>query len=432
MGNRQGVTRCAPLALIWGCFSAVFTNVLYFTKYTFDTYFKDTADYLLVVGIIFASFIASSIASRFMRGKGIVLASFIASALLSFTWFLLSWNLPSFPSSTGCNSWICQETGQIMLASLLVGILPPFLMELTKRFIGPRERVGFPPIALLAAGSGLIIEGVSATMLDYTAPFFITALLLLVMAASILVLFLFNAFKRDAWMHQRGRINRGADATVKAKGKGKGKGKGKAPVNSDLMMLVRDLLVVLLVVVLGYSTIDATGYALELLVETGAGILTFGAVLMISMKISKRQDILHHLEGNLIAILVATIWMTRVLVGKGLDLELDVGLPTLIVGFSSGYFWTRLFNIPAGIPHEKAFTTFRFKRANIHGFNKFGMFFYLLIFIILGIVQISPNSGESELIFNIACVISVISMISWTISFGTRKLSGKKNLKMVA
>ena len=126
------------LSMTWAFYTICTTVFLYFERAIFSQHFKDEMDYILIGGIAIGCYIAISMGGKLLKTKHLLLVLFSMILVNATLWLLISYNVPSNPWKMGCDSWICEQYGQIALVTLTICI-SCLLLELSTRVKEARD-----------------------------------------------------------------------------------------------------------------------------------------------------------------------------------------------------------------------------------------------------------------------------------------------------
>ncbi|MBD3188324.1 hypothetical protein GF325_15925, partial [Candidatus Bathyarchaeota archaeon] len=314
-------SRSSMVALAWGSLLSEFTILLFHEKVVFDSYFTQAWHYVVLGACAFSAFLLVTVISKFIDGKFLAVSCFLISMVVAMAWFTIGWNLPTVPTTIGCNLLICGIPGQLLVILLMISVHPPFLIEFTRRIRNGKESkdLKITPMAVMIAGGMISFSGFAA----YT-TYVATPILLAPIAGmgAIAVVFMATCGKIDLTIDTRD-----------AKG-----------VKVDLILSIRDLLTSIVISAISFSMLASSSFSFKLLGEIGISMVIFGIVLHVVTKLRPPGDALHLLEGNLIALLLASTWMLARFLDEGMAITRASGLPEFIIGFSLAYILARMVN----------------------------------------------------------------------------------------
>lgn len=388
--------------LIWTFFIFTATITILFERFIFGSYFKTTEDYLFLAGAILGTFLVFKFIGKFLSTKIILIVAIGLAIILSVVLFLVFWNLPLEPSKQGCDFLICSIWGQYIIICTTFSAIPQIIIEISRRAKGSAKYT-------LKMGSGAIflvgILLISAGVISLFGYYFVILYSSISMAimAFIIPFLQFTLNKR----------------MLETEGK---------HLLADFLLLLRDAMVTVVIVAFGFTMMYVNDLPFDKFISIGTSMAVFGCVYAVTTRFEKQDHPLFILEGNFIALLIASSLTYYLLLLEGAELYLTIGLPEFVIGFAYGYFWTRLIHLSCGIAYPKPFARIPLKKVSKIGANKASFFFYFTFFCILALFQIVPGTNDSLIVYPIGFTISICALLSWAASLWMirRRMSKKE------
>ncbi len=397
----MGRTSAILVGSTWGCFMSSLLVLLNFEKLIFNDGFPETGDYLVVLGSILASYIATVVILRKVfpttkaTGHGLLsITAFTTPLVVALMFFTQYSFVPLEPVGWGCDSFACSAIGQGILICLNTCVLPPVLVSWTRQELAIED-------GYIASGVAVVVTGMLSLLAGYLATLAYYHVLLLAVFASGAVSALILT------QHVTGA----------------NKARGPVPVDGekhatpDLLLSARSTATIIVVAVLGFSMLDVGQHPLfQQLFTTGLGCAVMGFVLLVLEGVHASKAGTFVLEGVVLAIYITAMYLMHYLMSLGMVVELHVGIPEFITGFALGYIHARMVLSAAGVSYPKPFAFSPMKRISKEGATTFGIFVFILLIAIAGIVSISARSTEAAIIYPAGFIIATVTLGLWAIS----------------
>jgi hypothetical protein len=387
------------IALTWGLFTASFMIWLFFEKMVFENYFKKTWEYGVLALVLVGTAILASSLSKILPNKALAVIIFACIEIAAVLWFLIMYDLPVIPNNAGCGGVYCSAAGQLAMIVIHVSVLPAVLVEWTRRSDGgyddvkasSNDRAGvdiFPFMALVIAGAVLLITGIVSS-----ASYYWSVLVAFIAMGTMGVSFLLLFWK----IHARKPID--------ARG------------TPDTNLFFRDLFVVLLIGVPGFAMLSRDTYEFSLLLYFGASVVIFSVAYHVIARLKDDKIALFTLEGIVLAFDAVAISIFYYVNVPTVNVVLPIGLPEFVIGFATGYLWTRVYHVARGITYPKAFA----KPAivdNMRNFtNKLVTSLFLFAIVAFTAVNLDPSAPDViSIVYPVGLALSILGLILWTIS----------------
>ena len=366
-------------SLVWGVYLCSLAVLLYFEKVVFDTEFSETVDYLLILGAGLGGFLLTFVFIKQASQKAITAILYIAILLTAGLWLFIGYNAPLELTdggyfSTPYDNGIYRQT---ILIVLYLAVLPQLLQrwlnftEIDPSFTG---EIAFSGIGLILLG---LIEG-----LGYYLVFFANAAILIVLAVWI-------AIKSNSTPPLS--ASEPDTATMK---------QSNIPKKTlDLNTALRNLIILTLVVVMGFSTLHRKFYSFDLLLYLGIGMVIYTICYRIIMQFVETDKIDLMMEGLFYSLFLLAMYLySELKIFELTDLP-SIGLPALIIGWAFAFFCRRFITA---------------KEYNSKSFRKgFSQFFLLLLFFVIAIVHIQPDGDDSRYLYFGGIGLALIGGLFW-------------------
>lgn len=374
------------LSITWAFYAVSATIFLFYERMVFTEHFKEELEYIPILVIVLGCYIAASIIGKLLRTKYLLLVLLATTLVNAILWLLISYSVPGSQWESGCNSWICEQEGQIAIATLTLCNLT-LLFELTTRV---KEATRWTMGGLAGfISSGMVLGIGLLTGIEYAYAFLINATASILMAMMLVIL--------------APRITQ------------QGLERQETRCHPNFLRMLRNVFVVLLVAALGFSTMDSDLYSFDLLIEFGLGWLLLQLTAFAIEKAMGKVRSALLLEGIVYIVFSLVIATVMGAISSGNDLSLPMGLPVVIIGFGYGYLWQRIFQRAESVQIPNSRFILPMKKISSRGGAKFSLAVYFMLLFVLSIVQISIDSEYIMLIYQVGLTISLISLISWFI-----------------
>nr|MDO8116442.1 hypothetical protein [Candidatus Sigynarchaeota archaeon] len=395
----------------WGCFMSSLLVLFNFEKLVFDDWFTGTGDYIIVLGCILASYLATVIVLRKVfpakkaAGHGLLpITAFITPLVVALLFFMQYAFVPTEPVGWGCDSFACSAPGQVILICLNTCVMIPVLVSWTRQALVTGD-------GYIAGGVAVVVTGMLSLLAGYIATLAYYHVLLVAACASgglsALVLI----------QHVNGAIKVVDPMAVE----------GSKHATLDLLLSARSTATIVVVAVLGFSMLDVDRYPLfQQLFTTGLGLVVAGIVLLVLEALHASKAGTFVLEGVVLVLYLTAMQLLYYLMSIGMVVVLHVGIPEFITGFAFGYIQGRVVLSASGVSYPKPFAFPPMKRVSKEGASTFGIVVYVLLLAIAGIVNISTGPSETAIIYPAGFIISAVALCIWALSGVTarRKATG--------
>jgi hypothetical protein len=395
--------------LAWATIIALITILLFFEKTVFDRQFLDTEDYLTLIIPALVLFVALMFLGQRLPLKILSIFIFIVNITISLTWLFIGNCMPLEEIEDGCTCDICGKNGQMILILLTAVVLPILLMiwssHINQNKEAPEVKRDQIPISHTSLFAGIILVSIGGVSIFgyYFAPY-LTVLLPVIMNICLIVIY--RRHMGITSIRQEIQLN---------------------AIKIDLWRVFRDMGMLLLVGVFGFSTLDHDKFQFDLLLDFGIGFLAFWALIVILLKLTNIDllQIARRLEvGILIVALISIctmIWVFTLGITTELNGLMPSAIPPIICGFIYSYLWLRIQLIAVNQNYPKSKYSIPLPRITNQSTNIFNVWLQLLLLFIVGIIKMSPEGTDAYLIFDLSAVIITILIVMWIIEFWKEK-----------
>ncbi len=379
------------LAITWGLFTTSFILWLFYEKMVFSQYFGKTSEYIMFALLLVGSGLGISFVSKFLHARFLAAIIFTSIMVVSIDWFSII-------------IFYCKASDLIIMLELHVGILPALLMEWTRRCVLSDDdgmvTSSVNSLISLVTSAALLLTAGLLSQIAYFWAIFLAFITTGAMAVTFIVLF---------W---KSSASKAIDARA----------------TPDTTLFFRDLIIVVMIGVPGFTMLEPTTHSFPLLVFFSLSMVLFSIAYCILARIMNVKNALLVLEGVVFTIfLLKTISLMNsfnTLIIAGVP---PFDFPAFVIGFATSYLWTRVYQVAQGISYPKAFPVPAAMKDTRNFSNK--VVTSLFLFGIAGCCTFSTDlsyAADPSIIYPVGLIISVSGLSLWAISVWKLRKNMKK------